>query len=428
MKTDKILIDSRRKINSGVGRVSQWITNYINKLICDNVKIFFLVNSESSTIDYNIPAENIIETSIRPFSSDEFKKLPDFLSKFNFSLYVNPQMSWSYLHATPTINIIHDLWAIKNPEWLPSESDLKNRFGIRDLSFFLEMANFLEKNNPEKYLTPYGILKWKEARKSGNIIWAGCWAQYATVTAMSKKFVVVSSFVENEVRKYFKNTQNAVLINNTPKNFNCIRKNSGSHFLTLSKIERRKNLDYLLDSYIEYIRSDTDSKLPLVIAGDPGYKDVANNFLNRVSTLRAKGYKIIFKPSVPDNELKKLLENAAALVFTSHFEGFGLPPLEAMLAEVPVIATPTGMMNTEIGRFAALIDGKDKYALAKHMETVAKGQFPREKVVHAKESVGRFAVKAEASKKWGLLIRECLCSSIINEYRGGLGSDHYVAS
>jgi len=417
MKTCKILIDSRRKINSGVGRVSQWISNNINKINCNELEIFFLVNPESITKDYIIPSENIIETSISPFSSGEFKKLPDFLSKSNFSLYVNPQMSWSYLHATPTINIIHDLWAIKNPEWLPSKSDLKARFGIRDLSYFVKMANFLEENNPDKYLTPYGILKWKEAKKSGNDIWVGCWAQYAAVTALSQKFVLVSTFVESELKKYFKNTENAVLINNIPKNFNCVRKRSGSHFLTLSKIEKRKNLDYLLDSYIEYIKSNTDRKFPLVIAGDPGYKNVAATFLNRLSALQAQGYKIIFKPSVSDNELKKLLENAVALVFPSHFEGFGLPPLEAMLAEVPVIATPTGMMNTEIGKFAILIDGKDKYALAKHMEIVARGQFPREKVVSAKESVRRFADEAEAAKRWGLLVKECIYSSFTNAYR-----------
>jgi len=408
----KVLIDSRRKINSGVGRVSQWIANNVETMDCGDTEIVFLVNPGSLTEDYSIPSTNILKTSIRPFSKEEFYGMPDFLAKYDFDLYVNPQMSWSYLHTTPAINMIHDLWAIKNPEWLPSESDLKSRFGIRDISYFEKMASLLDEKTVDKYLTPYGISQWENAKKSGNVVWIGCWAQYAAVTSLSQRYVVVSAFVESEVKKHFKNIENIVLINNIPNNFNCVTKTGSHHFLTLSKIEKRKNLDYLLDSYIEYVKSKPERTLPLVIAGDPGYKSIADAFLNRISSLQDQGYKVTFKASVSDKELRDLLQNSAALIFPSHFEGFGLPPLEAMLAEVPVIATPTGMMAAKFGKFITLIDGKDTYKLAKHMRMAATDQYPKQMIDRAKDAVIQFIDESKGTPKWGETIRACLHSSM----------------
>lgn len=405
----KVLVDSRRKINSGVGRVSQWIADHVIEFCNNSAHVIHLVNADSLTADYNILSQNILETDIKPFSENEFYELPNLIARYNFDLYINPQMSWSYLHTTPTINMVHDLWAIKNPEWLPSEGDLKSRFRVNDISYFKQMSSFLNEETARQYLTPYGFSQWEIANKSNNIIWLGSWAQYAAITSRSKRYVAVSPYIKHELEKYFVDTNNIIVINNVPKEFDVDKNASKSHFLTLSKLEERKNLDYLLDSYELYATIDANA-IPLVIAGDQGYGSVASRLINRIANMQNKGMRISFKPSVADKELTELLQQAAALVFTSHFEGFGLPPLEAMLAEVPVIATPTGMMATDLGKYVILINGKDVNELANHMRIVATEGVPTNVLTTAKNAVKTLIKESMAVDKWKGIVIECLVS------------------
>lgn len=409
MKNYKILVDSRRKINSGVGRVSQWIANNISEMDIENAEIFFLVNPDSFSKDYLIPTNYIVETNIKPFSIKEYLELPDYLSNYDFDLYINPQLSWNYTLRIPTINMIHDLWPIKNPEWLPSAKDLMVRFEINDILYFEKTSQFLNDKNIEKYLTSYGIKQWEKAIHTNNIILLGCWAQAAAVTALSRKIVVVSEFIKSEVEKYFNHTNNIVTIYNIPSKIHLAEHKSYQHFLTISKLEKRKNLDFLLDSYTEYVNSYNGNVLPLIIVGDRGYKSVSEPFINRINHLKNVGHKITFVSSISDQELKELFMNSAALIFPSRFEGFGLPPLEAMLSSVPVIATPTGMMATKLGEYAILIDGENTNDLVFHLKNISNGNYPSKLIINqAKEAVIQFINESETIQRWEKTIKSCL--------------------
>jgi len=263
----RILIDSRRKINSGIGRVSQWLAKNIGSSLDYNVKITHLITKMAESPDYCFSENEILETSVNPFSFEELYYLPELLSKHDFDLYINPQSTWSPFHVIPSINIIHDLWAIKNPEWLPSEHDLKARFKINNVDYFRHLAKWFYYEKASRYLTSHGLSQWKLAKQEGNSIWLGCWAQYAATTALSKKYVVVSSYIKDEVEKYFTYGNEAIVIHNTPKKFIEKISDNKKHFLNLSKLEERKNLDFLLDSYVIYADLAEFSPLPLIIAG-----------------------------------------------------------------------------------------------------------------------------------------------------------------
>ena len=76
--------------------------------------------------------------------------------------------------------------------------------------------------------------------------------------------------------------------------------------------------------YCRYCAACTDRPLPLLIAGDQGYADMAREFLGKIEYLMEQGFAVRYVNSVNDEALRTLFTRAAALLATTHYEGFGL--------------------------------------------------------------------------------------------------------
>jgi glycosyltransferase involved in cell wall biosynthesis len=134
-------------------------------------------------------------------------------------------------------------------------------------------------------------------------------------------------------------------------------------WLSVGSLEPRKNFDVLLDALqIYWEQSKTRRKLR--IAGGKGWKSEAT--WNRTRDFERRGM-MQHLGYVPDTELERLYREAFALVFPSHYEGFGLPLIEAMSQACPVI-TSTNASLPEVGGDAVLYwDGKSAESLAAEM-------------------------------------------------------------
>ena len=73
---------------------------------------------------------------------------------------------------------------------------------------------------------------------------------------------------------------------------------------------------------------------------------------------------VIFLGWVPEEEKPALYGGAACFAFPSFYEGFGLPPLEAMACGTPVVASKAGSLPEIVGDGGLLVDPRDEYALA----------------------------------------------------------------
>jgi glycosyltransferase involved in cell wall biosynthesis len=114
-----------------------------------------------------------------------------------------------------------------------------------------------------------------------------------------------------------------------------------------------------------YKKSDGQKKLLIV-----GEKIFPYKELNR--QLRKSNFKkdIIFKGRCESEELHLLLAASEALVFVSHFEGFGVPLLEAMHCEIPILASNRSSIPEIAGRAAIYVDPDNPAEIAQGIREI----------------------------------------------------------
>lgn len=123
--------------------------------------------------------------------------------------------------------------------------------------------------------------------------------------------------------------------------------------LYVGTIEPRKNLERLVEAYYVYKREEPNSELKLVLAGGKGW--LYEGICTRVQELHLE-QDVVFTGYVDGEELPFLYNMAIAFVYPSLYEGFGLPPLEAMSCGTPVISSNTSSIPEVVGEAGILID------------------------------------------------------------------------
>ena len=123
------------------------------------------------------------------------------------------------------------------------------------------------------------------------------------------------------------------------------------YLLHVGTIEPRKNHQLLIEIF-ERLDFDGD----LVLAGMKGWK--SEPIFERIRQSPA-AERIRYIDYLPEPNLGDLYRGAAALVFPSIYEGFGLPPLEAMRCGTPVVSSSAGSLREVLGNGARLVDGYD---------------------------------------------------------------------
>ena len=131
------------------------------------------------------------------------------------------------------------------------------------------------------------------------------------------------------------------------------------YVLALGTIEPRKDLPSLLAAFDAVAAALPD--LRLVVAGPDGWGTSA--FEDALARTAHRG-RVVRLGWVEDPERGALLHGAWAYAYPSLYEGFGFPPLEAMAAGVPVVATTAGALPEVLGDAARMVEPGDVDALA----------------------------------------------------------------
>jgi glycosyltransferase involved in cell wall biosynthesis len=161
------------------------------------------------------------------------------------------------------------------------------------------------------------------------------------------------------------------------------------YVLALGTVEPRKNLPTLVRAFDVIAGGSPD--LRLVVAGPDGWDRDA--FL-AASTAARHGSRIRRLGYVAEADRRDLVAGAAAFAYPSHYEGFGHPPLEAMAAGVPVVASSAGALPEVLGDAAVLVDPGDHERVAEGLATVLDDEALRMQLVErGHERVTRFSWK-----------------------------------
>lgn len=126
------------------------------------------------------------------------------------------------------------------------------------------------------------------------------------------------------------------------------------YILAVTTIEPRKNLDNLLRSYAILIRDNPNFDYQLLIAGGKGWQN--STIYNTYKELKLRENQVKFLGYISSDDLNKIYSGAEVLVFPSFYEGFGLPPLEAMACGTPVVASDIPVFKEILNGAALLTD------------------------------------------------------------------------
>lgn len=135
----------------------------------------------------------------------------------------------------------------------------------------------------------------------------------------------------------------------------------GDYILALSNLEPRKNLDTLVDAYCNLPKEVRD-KTSLLLVGVSGWK--TDRLFTKIIEKVQDGYSII-RPShyVDDDDKPAIISGAKLLVYPSHYEGFGIPPLEALACGTPVITANNSSLPEVLGDAGVMLDSSDTAGL-----------------------------------------------------------------
>jgi glycosyltransferase involved in cell wall biosynthesis len=280
---------------------------------------------------------------------------------------------------------------------------------------------------PRMSLVPYissvmdtAFLVYPEQFKKSDTIKLSKWTEYSVKNA--KKIIAISKFTKEEIVKHYGKNPDEVIIaypsaaitkqridqtqvDGLFRKYNITE----PYFLFIGTLQPRKNIETLIEAFEIYYRMNagrslqkklttknrTNQKAKLVLAGKVGW--LSDSIIKRIANSPLKN-RIITTGFISDVEKQILYQHATALCLVGIYEGFGIPPLEALYFNtVPIVAKTTSLPEV-VGKAGLLVnpenpqDIADTMWQAENMSTIGKRNFKR----LAREQIKKFSWKLSA--------------------------------
>jgi alpha-1,3-rhamnosyl/mannosyltransferase len=151
-------------------------------------------------------------------------------------------------------------------------------------------------------------------------------------------------------------------------------------FLAVGNVQPRKNLSTLIRAYRALLEREPDMSERLVLVGNKQYQ--GDRLLDEAADVAAHG-RVVYTGYLADADLVGLFQKATAFVYPSVYEGFGLPPLEALGVGTPTIVSDIPVMREVVADAAVRVPVNDVEALTEALVRVRDDASLRAKLVEA---------------------------------------------
>lgn len=346
----KILFDAHLSENkiSGIGR-------YINELLTNLVKIdefnqYFILLNENLNSNHPLTSLNKknvtkIKVSLQGLTLRQNYLIPKFIREIKPDLYHHPHFDLPFGIQIPSIVTIHDVVYLKNPHFLMTQSYLK----------LFYMKNMFMRS----------------LRKAARVI--------AISETTKKDLVELFHTIPDKIIPIYHGINQFHKTINEREETNILKKYSiPKPFLLYVGIRRpHKNLPILIDAFHRLIQS-TRNDIYMVIIGR-AYRDYT------VPEEMVKKYnlqdRVRFLEYVEDTVLPTIYRQAEIFIFPSLYEGFGLPLLEAMSYDLPVIGSKCSAIPEIMGEAGLLFDPHSADDLSEKINILLNDPTRRNKLV-----------------------------------------------
>jgi len=333
----KIGIDARTIVGKRAGK-GQYTYNLVKALIeADSKNQYFLYCSRSLPEDLK-PSENFQQRIIRKPSL--FWHIVTFvqLKKDKVDVFLAPT---SYiipaLGYRKSVVVVHDLFSFLGLVSRQKKATITERLAARRAFRYARKIIAISQNTKDDLMRLFNINP-----KKISVIYNG----------VDKQFIPIQNKSEiDRVLKQYK----------LPDKF----------FLFVSTLEPRKNVVRLIRAYYQLSTSNQQATTKLVIVGQRGWS--YQKIFDTVDELNLKE-KVIFADYIENEDLPYLYNAALAFVLPSLYEGFGLPVLEAMACQCPMITSNVSSLPEVGGKAVLYVDPYRVDEIAKVMKKVLVNQ------------------------------------------------------
>jgi glycosyltransferase involved in cell wall biosynthesis len=189
--------------------------------------------------------------------------------------------------------------------------------------------------------------------------------RYASGRVDEKRMLVTYIASANNFVPLYDKEKLSVVLEKYKIDFN----HKNKYIFSFCSLEPRKNLVFTVKCFVKFIQKSNISDLYFFLGGAawPGYDDVYKKEIDNMDD-HCKG-KIVHLGYVDDEDVNILYSNSLFFAFISKYEGFGMPPLEAMQSGTPVITSNNSSLPEVVGDAAIMIDCESEEQCIKAFET-----------------------------------------------------------